>query len=53
MDYKIVVEETYHELETEVKKLLKKGWKLQGGVSPFTEGPNNTKFWFYQAMVKE
>ena len=53
MDYKIVVEETYPGLETEVRKFLKKGWKLQGGVSACTEGANNYQFWFYQAMVKE
>ena len=50
MDYRIVVEETYPELETEVKKLLEKGWRLQGGVSHFMRG---NEYWFCQALVKE
>jgi len=49
MKYKIVVEETYPELETEVNKLLKEGWKLQGGVSHSVAG---IRYCFTQAIVK-
>ena len=50
MDYKIVVEETYPELETEVKKFLEKGWRLQGRVSHYMRG---NQYWFCQAMNKK
>tara|TARA_B100000963_G_C22292888_1_gene522191 strand:- start:76 stop:249 length:174 start_codon:yes stop_codon:yes gene_type:complete len=33
MDYRVIEKYTDLTLENEVKKFLKKGWKLQGGVS--------------------
>lgn len=52
MDYIIIEKPTDLTLENEVKKFLKKGWKLQGGVcvcKPYKR--ESIRFW--QAMVKE
>ncbi len=46
MEYKIVWDNIWYELETKVNALLKQGWKCQGGLC--SNGKN-----FYQAMVKD
>lgn len=33
MEYRIIVEKTYSDLEKYVNKLIKDGWKPQGGVA--------------------
>lgn len=60
MDYRIVVvSENWHtdaarELEKEVKRLIKSGWKLQGGVSVSRSDHGSlTKVVMSQAMIKE
>ena len=55
MDYRVVEKETDITLENEVKKFLKKGWKLQGGVSiSITYLYDNVRQTIYaQALVKE
>ncbi|MBQ7892016.1 MAG: DUF1737 domain-containing protein [Erysipelotrichaceae bacterium] len=56
MEYKVVATSNKlelfarKELENEVKKLIKDGYKPQGGIS-FTK--QEDKFYFIQAMIKE
>ena len=49
--YKIVEEQSKFSLEREVNKIIKEGWKPQGGLQIVRDSYNIEKF--YQAMVKE
>ena len=65
MKYKIVSDQYVKELETQVRRLIKKDWEPLGGIAVATtlQGmsksrfPNSyngsTEIWFYQAMVKK
>ena len=53
MDYMVVERRTKVELIIEVKKWLKKGYVLQGGVSISSIGKNNSHIYYAQALVKE
>lgn len=50
MDYMVVEGSTKEELRIEVKKWLKQGYKLQGGVSIFYR-TNNRMSHFAQALI--
>lgn len=61
MEYKLIIvknrwySNVQEELENKVNNLLKKGWKLQGGVSvaTYVEGNYSTYYVMSQAMVLE
>ena len=50
MEYQIIEECGIIELEHEVNKLIKKGWKPQGGVSVIKVG---YEYYYTQAIIKE
>ena len=53
MKYRVVEAPTDMALEGGVEKLLKKGWKCQGGLSCTTYHKNNVVYFVYtQALVK-
>jgi len=51
MEYKIVTQKYYQDLENEVNNLIKNGWKPQGGVAILYDSENG-RTEYYQAMVK-
>ena len=53
MDYMVVEGNAKEELRIEVKKWLKKGYVLQGGVSVSSKGNNSSYIHYAQALVKE
>ncbi len=50
MEYKVVSGKEIHILEKEVSKLLRSGWRLQGGVSVGFSRPFHV---YVQALVKD
>ena len=54
MEYKVLEEILLIELETKVNILIKKGWKLQGGisVSRAKHSGGNYELLHYQALIK-
>lgn len=48
-NYQIIYEKSHYDLAEQVRKLIKDGWRPQGGVSAQTVGPG--QIWA-QAMVK-
>ncbi len=51
MEYKIVTNQYYGQLTSDVNDLIKSGWNPQGGIAVTRDDSGNT--WFYQAMIKE
>ena len=51
MEYKIVTGTTSYEVDRQVNRMQKTGWKPLGGVSVATHSHN--MLYFAQAMVKE
>ena len=49
--YKIVEEQSKFSLEREVNKIIKEGWKPQGGLQIVRDNYEHERF--FQAMVKE
>ena len=50
-EYKIVEEQSEFSLEIKVNKMIKEGWRPQGGLIIMKDSYDLDKF--YQAMVKE
>lgn len=56
MDYMVVEGSTKEQLRVEVKKWLKEGWVIQGGVSitnTTAEFDSNTSYTFAQALINK
>ena len=51
IDYKIVIEDTPIELELSVRRWIREGWRLQGGIAVSRREGEGNRVRFYQAMI--